>query len=213
MKKIISLLLIMTAALSLFSCEKNREYNEGEVAVAARELIPKTADLNIIYWGAGIGYVKNDSTSVGYYYEADPFSLIKYGITTVDDLKEMTRAVFSDSYSSNIFDTKLTSVQDGDEIISYARYYQNYSDAENREPDRIMVYSRAVVLLSDDVTYLPETIKVLYSKKQTVFVSIEASVKRGDKTQTRTITVGLVEEEDGWRIDTPTYISYDEGLN
>ena len=125
MKKIISFCLLLAVCLSLFSCEINREYDEGEVALAAAEIIPKTALLNEIYWGDGIPYVENLNTAVGYYYEASPTFLIENGIETIEDLKEMTRAVFSESYSTNVFDTKLTSVKDGDEIISYAGYYQN----------------------------------------------------------------------------------------
>ena len=212
MKKIISFCLLLAVCLSLFSCEKNREYDEGEVALAAAEIIPKTALLNEIYWGDGIPYVENLNTAVGYYYEASPTFLIENGIETIEDLKEMTRAVFSESYSTNVFDTKLTSVKDGDEIISYARYYQNYSDAEGLTPDRIMVYSRAVSLLKDEVEYLPETVKVLYSEGERVFVSINATVTRDGKSQTREIKVALVEESSGWRVDTPTYISFDEGL-
>ena len=211
MKRIVSLIIVFGLLCSLVSCkEKNREYDENEVKLAAESLIRKSAELNYIFWGEGIGYINDASYSVGYYYPADIFSLLSYGIETIDDLKEKTRKVFSLSYSENIFSTVFSSLGDEDEIYGFARYYQKYSDAENKEPECIMVYSNALVLLKDEVSYDFDTLKVIGSKKQTVYVTLSVNVKRGENTQTRELKVGLVEEEGGWRIDTPTYMSYIE---
>lgn len=211
MKKIISLLTLFALLCSLISCgEKNREYDESEVKQAAEILISKSAALNQIFWGEGIGYISDSSYSVGYYYPADIFSLYNYGIETVDDLKEKTMEVFSFAYSQNIFSTVLSSLNDGDGIYAYARYYQKYSDAEEKVPETIMVYSKALVLLKDEVRYNFDTMEVIGSKKETVYVTLTVDVVRGENTQTRALKVGLIEEEDGWRIDTPTYMSYVE---
>ena len=211
MKKIISLLTLFALLCSLISCgEKNREYDESEVKQAAEILISKSAALNQIFWGEGIGYISDSSYSVGYYYPADIFSLYNYGIETVDDLKEKTREVFSFAYSQNIFSTVLSSLNDGDGIYAYARYYQKYSDAEEKVPETIMVYSKALVLLKDEVRYNFDTMEVIGSKKEMVYVTLTVDVVRGENTQTRALKVGLIEEEDGWRIDTPTYMSYVE---
>ena len=211
MKKIISLLTLFALLCSLISCgEKNREYDESEVKQAAEILISKSAALNQIFWGEGIGYISDSSYSVGYYYPADIFSLYNYGIETVDDLKEKTREVFSFAYSQNIFSTVLSSLNDGDGIYAYARYYQKYSDAEEKVPETIMVYSKALVLLKDEVRYNFDTMEVIGSKKEMVYVTLTVDVVRDENTQTRALKVGLIEEEDGWRIDTPTYMSYVE---
>lgn len=54
MKKIISLITLIALLCSLISCgEKNREYDENEVKLAAEALIRKSADLNRIFWGEG----------------------------------------------------------------------------------------------------------------------------------------------------------------
>ena len=211
MKKIISLLTLFALLCSLISCgEKNREYDESEVKQAAEILISKSAALNQIFWGEGIGYISDSSYSVGYYYPADIFSLYNYGIETVDDLKEKTMEVFSFAYSQNIFSTVLSSLNDGDGIYAYARYYQKYSDAEEKVPETIMVYSKALVLLKDEVRYNFDTMEVIGSKKEMVYVTLTVDVVRDENTQTRALKVGLIEEEDGWRIDTPTYMSYVE---
>lgn len=211
MKKLISLIIMFALLCSLISCDdKNREYDEDEVRIAAENLIRKSSDLNYIFWGEGIGYIKDDSFSVGYYYPADIASLASFKIETIDDLKEKTREVFSSSYSENIFSTVLSSLSDGDEIYRLARYYQKFSDAGNKEPECIMVYSNALVLLKDEVTYNFDTLAVRGSEKETIYVTISVNVTREEKTQIRELKVGLVEEDDGWRIDTPTYMSYIE---
>lgn len=211
MKKIVSFIALLTLLLSLVSCgEKNREYDESEVKAAAEYLIKRSADLNCIFWGEGIGYINDDSFSVGYYYPASVASLASFGIETIEDLKEKTREVFSSSYSENIFSTTLSSLSDGEEIYRLARYYQKFSDSENNQPECIMVYTNALVLLKDEVSYKFDTLTVVGSKKETVYVTLSVNVKREEKTQIRELRVGLVEEDSGWRIDTPTYMSYIE---
>ena len=208
-RRIFAILLLILTVFSV-GCEKNREYDESEVILAAKTLIKNSAELNEIYWGKGIAHTGDISTSNGYYYEADVIDLKKYGIETVDGLIKKTGETFSKSYSENIFETKLSSVYDEEGIYSYARYYQKYSDAENKEPEAIMVYSKAINLLTDEVEYLYDTISCEGSKGETVYVKISVTVTRGDNSQEREITIGLIEEDVGWRIDTPTYISYDE---
>jgi len=202
------LILILT---SVTSCG-DIEYDEAEVRAAAEKLIPLSDELNNIYWGEGIGYTTDLSTSNGYYFEALPHDLKKYGIKTIDDLKAKTREVFSDEYAEIIISTNLNSVSDEDGIYSYARYYQKYSDISQKEPEAIMVYTKAVILLTDKVEYLTDTIVVEGADGDTVYVSLDVNVKRGDKTQKRNIRVGFAKCESGWKIDTPTYLSFDEEI-
>ena len=98
-----------------------------------------------------------------------------------------------------------SSYGDGDSILGYARYYQGF--------DTLMVYSKANALLTDTVEYLYDTLTVDGSLGEVVIVSISVTVTRGEKSQTQTITVDLIEEDAGWRINTPTYIVYNEYLN
>jgi hypothetical protein len=203
MKKIVSLFLIFILSVSLFSCgEKNRTYDEAEVMAEAKELIRKSAPLNEIFWGEGIGYMEDDSYRNGNYFSASPADLEKYGVFSVDDIKEKTKRVFSEDYSENIFSSVFSSYSDDEYIMGYTRYYQ--------EIDILMVYSLANILLTDDVEYLFDTLKVKGSVKETVYVELSVKITRDEKSQVRVLSVGLVEEEDGWRIDTPTYMSYRE---
>jgi hypothetical protein len=205
---VLTIVFLLGLCVNLSSC--NRKYDEVAVKEEAARLIAASVDLNEIYWGRGIGYVQDASGSNGAYYEANFFDLIKYGIRTVDDLKAKTALVFSEAYCESIFATAFSSVVDAEELQIYARYYQKYEDENNTVPVAIMVYSLAKVLLTDQIEYHYDTIEVVGSKKKTVYVTIEISVTREDKTQTKVLKIGLLEEKNGWRLDTPTYSSYNE---
>lgn len=200
MKKILSLILAALLLLSLLSCgkDKNRSYDEAEVKAAAQELIKKSERLNKIFWGEGIPYVEE----YGYtgYYPADPIYLIEHGFFTVDDLKKDAEKVFSTDYCISI-QTSVFSSSAGDfGMTGYTRYYQG--------TDTIMVYKKYKPLLTDTVIYDYSNISVLGSKGEIVTVSIPIKVTRDDLSQDRVINVNLIEENDGWRIDSPTYASY-----
>jgi len=200
MKKILSLILAALLLLSLLSCgkDKNRSYDEAEVKAAAQELIKKSERLNKIFWGEGIPYVEE----YGYtgYYPADPIYLIEHGFFTVDDLKKDAEKVFSTDYCISI-QTSVFSSSAGDfGMTGYTRYYQG--------TDTIMVYKKYKPLLTDTVIYDYSNISVIGSKGEIVTVSIPIKVTRGDLSQDRVINVNLIEENDGWRIDSPTYASY-----
>lgn len=207
---IILTLVVIFTSISLFSCERNREYDEAEVVLAAENLIKKSITLNEIFYGKGIPYIDNAATALGKYYMADDIYLSLMGIETLSDLDKKNREVFSASLSDQIYNTKMKTVYDTDGTIKgYTRYYQKYSILDPDEPECIMVYKEAQVLLKDKVTYNYETLKATGSKGQTVFVEIEVVVETDDgKSQTKTLEVGLVEEKDGWKLSTPTYTTY-----
>lgn len=207
---IILTLVVIFTSFTLFSCEKNREYDEAEVVSCAKDLIKKSVILNDIFYGRGIPYVDDASTSLGKYYMADGLYLSLMGIETLSDIDKKTREVFSSSLADQIYTTKMQTVYDADGTIrGYSRYYQKYSILNPDEPECIMVNKDAETLLKDKVTYNYETVKATGSKGMTVFVEIEVFVETDDgKSQTKSLEIGLVEEENGWRISTPTYTRY-----
>lgn len=204
-------LLTIVVIISLFfcvSCGKDRKYNEDEVIKAAEELIKKSEMLNDIYYGKGIDYIKDESTADGAYYEADYISLNRFGVENINDIKNMTYECFTKNLSSSMINTILTSVSDDDGIQRYSRYYQKYNALDNKE-ECIMVYKDAIVYLTDDVVYDYSSIRVSRVEKEEVFVKISVSVTDKEKrTQTKEIEISLLEESDGWRINSPTYTKY-----
>ena len=204
-------LLTIVVIIALFlcnSCSKNREYNETEVIDAAKQLIQKSETLNDIYYGPGIEYVKDESSANGSYYPADYLSLNRFGIETVNDIKNLTLECFTKEYSALMINTKLSSVSDDEGIQGYSRYYQKYNALDNSE-ECIMVYKDAVIYLTDTVVYDYSSLAVSRVKGEEVFVKISAEVTDTEgKTQTQEIEISLLEEENGWRINSPTYAKY-----
>ena len=212
MKRLISLVLLIimvsTVCFSLFGCARNREYNAEEVISAAKELIKKSETLNYIYYGDGLPYVYDSSSADGVYFVADYYETARLGINDLDDLKEMTRAVFSASLSSSMINASTSSIYEGEQLLLYSRYYQKYDPLTN-EPIDIMVYSKFNPFLTDDVVYDYDSIADVGSKGEVVYVTINAVATNKDgESQTNVLKIGLIEEKDGWRLDTPTYTSY-----
>ena len=91
--KTLSLMLVLVVSTSAFtSC--NRSYDEKEVLTAAEELLRKAVMLNEVYYGNGIS-TKDTGHRNGNYLEADAIHLSRLGFETVEDLKNLTRDVFT----------------------------------------------------------------------------------------------------------------------
>lgn len=211
MKKIIALILAVASVLSLASCD--RSYNEEEVRAAAEELVEKAIVLNEIFYGKGIDFDRDENTSNGAYYEASSYYVRNIGIETVEDLKDMALGVFSEDYAELIFSTVLSPVTDDSYIYGMARYYQK-TDAVTGENIAIMVYSEANVYLTDKMEYDYSSIEVTGSKGERVYfnISVKVTDSETDEEHIMTRSIALIEEEGGWRIDSPTYAQYSKSL-
>jgi hypothetical protein len=198
---------VIVSLLTLSSC--NRRYNEEEVVAAAQILLKDAEMLNNVYYGSGIEYYDSDEEK-GYYRKANDNHLEKLGFSTIDELKTLTEKTYSAEYSSILYSTILSPMATDTSIIVPARYYQVY-DEESGEPTHIMVYSKFIPMMKDKIEYDYSTLKATGSKKEKVYVTVEATVTREDgKSQKTTVTITLVEEESGWKIDNPTYANYNE---
>ena len=208
--KIISLLLIAVTIVSLFTLSScNRKYDEKEIIEVSKILLKDAEMLNIVYYGSGIEYF-DDEDEKGYYRKANVNHLEELGFSTIDELKKLTDKTFSVGYSSELYSTILSSLATDISIVSPARYYQAY-DEETGAPTHIMVYSNFTPMLKDSIVYDYDSLRVEGAKKEKVYVKIDATVTKADgKSQNTTVTVALVEEDDGWRIDNPTYANYNE---
>ena len=208
--KIAAFLLIIVVIFTVFitSCARNRDYVEAEVIDAAKSLIAKSARLNEIYWGEGIAHDQDKSGANGAYYRASSASLSRFGIATIDDLTRLTRETFTVDMANDIINNSLSSISDEDGIRIYARYYQKYSALDDT-PECIMVYDKAEVFLKDIVIYNYDTVRVSRVKGESIFVSIEVTVINDEgKSQSSALEVELIEEDAGFRLNSPTYKRY-----
>lgn len=214
---ILSSLVIFSTVILLGSCggssnitlgngggsKQDREYDEAEVLEAAEALIKKSELLNEIYWGYGIPYVDDVNLSNGSYFPADDGYLAEIGISSLADLDEMTRSVFSGFICQWIKNSVLSSGGSGSNMY-VSRYGESYD-----EPKYILVNKYHEVLLKDTVEYDYDSLKVVGTKGDIVKVSIKCKVTNEDNdTVIKTIEVDMIEEDDGWKLDTPTYVVY-----
>jgi hypothetical protein len=212
-KVFLTTLVVIISLLFNVGCEKNREYNEEEVLFYAEKLISDSVLLNEIYYGEGIPFNKDESLAEGYYYPASSEYLSGIGLRTVDDIKSKTRLCYSSSMADGIINTKLNSVMAEDGIVSYARYYQKYSALDGKE-ECIMVYKESPLYLIDKVEYDFDSLAVSEVKGEIIYVTLNAKVTKEEKgSQVRALRVALIEQTNGWRLDSPTYMRYvDEDL-
>lgn len=190
--------------------KSNREYDAAEVEAAAVKLLEESKLLNYIYWGEGIPYKDDKNLSSGSYYPADDIYLESIGIETIDDLKALTEKTYSKEMCETIYESILTSVYSDTGVVGLARYEQVYTGKDNDIPDYIRVYIEAKCWFEDTVEYHPE-VEALYSEGDVVYVQILAIVTNPEgKVMNKNLTIGLIEEEDGWRLNTPTYAKYYE---
>ena len=210
LKKPISIFLItvlLASTLLLTSC--NRNYDEGEVIEATKILLKEAEMLNLVYYGSGIEYYDNDEEK-GYYRQANQSHLESLGFSTIEELKALTEKTFSDEYSRILYSTILSALTDDVTLVSTSRYYQEY-DEKTGEPTHIMVYSKFVPMMKDKIEYDYNSFTVEGSKKERVYVTVNATVTSSDgRVQDTVIKITLIEEEDGWKIDNPTYANYNE---
>jgi len=207
-KKAVAILMI--CILMFTSCEEpDRTYDEKEVTAAAEELLKKAEILNTVYYGEGIHYLVT-SYQNGVYYEADAFHLQKLGFNSIAELQNLTRSTFTESYSELLFSTKLEPLTVDDQVITLARYYQVY-DEDSGEPLYIMVHSKYTSIYDGLMEFKYSTLKAVGSKKETVFVEVDTVVKNRDgESQDRTLSVSLIEENYGWRIDSVCFQNFIE---
>lgn len=210
------LLLLLLILSTLLSCGKqSRSYDEAEVLAAARDLLPTAEKLNEIYYGDGIRPdTERTKERQGVYYPARDEDLAHYGIGSVDELKERTRATFSSAYASLLFSTKLSSVSDGENLLALSRFYQRYEgEGDQKTPTLWMVNSEERGLLVDMLTYDYDSLLVDGAEGEVVYVTLPVTAENsaGEKA-TIPLRIGLIEETNGWRVDTPTYARYPVGL-
>lgn len=211
------ILFTMVSVLSFTGC--NRSYDEAEVLAAAEDLLTKAQRLNEIYYGDGIPYITDGEKYGAYYFEASPAYLSSIGISTIDELCAYTGEVFSESLCYTLFTTVLSPLSDGDELKKPTRYFQRYIDDDaSKGTDCIMVYSKHDQLYTDTVVYDLDSLYVSGVEGQIVSVCVSATVynthlDEGEEgsvedSQEKLLTIQLIEESDGWKINNPTYANY-----
>ncbi len=191
----------MASVLTFTSCD--RDYDEAEVLSEAKSLLMKAEVLNEVYWGDGIDYITGGFTD-GIYKQASDIHLASLGFTTIAELKALTEATYSSSYVHTIYTTKLDEAP-----LGFVLYIQKWDDEIEKTIPACIMVNTEMVRVADDVSYDYTTLRVEDVEDEIVTVLVDATVTNLDgESQVRTLRVQLVEESDGWRINSPTFAKY-----
>lgn len=201
LKRLIPLILIIsTVFTSLVSCG-DRDYDEAEVKAAAETLIRKSAILEDILFGEGLDHHIEGTLSYQIVSEDDikrKSEAMGESFSTVDELKVILSKVYTVGYKNDL----LSGILSGD-VNQYTRYYQN-----GEKMMKLVTYD---VKKKDEIEYHYDTLKVKDVEGEKITVSLDITITTDDgKSQRITIDVDMIEEPDGWKLDTPTYAVYNE---
>ncbi len=191
---------------------ENREYDEVEVISVAKDLIERSVVISEIYFGDGIPFI-SDGENKSNYRPADTKYLETLGVKYIDDLKNLTRGVFSESESEFLFSRFFDRV-DSDEYLGVVHYIPSYEgEGNDKKETGILVYKdrekNVLVRADESMVHDYNTIRVIGSEGERVKITIQSTVVCDDgKRCTLTNELYLVEEKDGWRLDSQTKCAY-----
>ena len=181
--------LICVAVLSLL-CSCGGKISGQEAKEQVRKLVKESYHLNVIFFGDGLPFEKDEDDN-SLYSPVSQDALYQ----TKDELAKKTREIFSQSYATSMLTTAFNGVTGADGVSAvYARYIVN-SDG------KISVYENIKSIVEGDIaTYYLTDDAIEITKISKRFVQANIKTEKGDA-----VSVTLVKESDGWRIDSATY--------
>ena len=213
MKKLLSLILVLTAILTLTACSNINE-DEETLKRQACALIEKSLILNNIYWGKGLSPLPGEQ-KLSYdhnYSKADVSQVEKYGITNMQTLKEYTQSVYTQNECDNIFGTYLTQSSYTGTFGEYT-YTEVYTRYLSDMSGDLFVREKKDDLIGDSIVeYDYDSVRIKKIKRNTVEFEIDVTVKNSDdETGYReTLPLQMRKENGSFRLNTPTYCVYDK---
>jgi hypothetical protein len=175
--------LLLSSIVLLPSCK--RQSDEEAYAIAC-DLLERSYNLNVAYYGEGLAYDEDELVEGSYYHVSmdAPF-------TRRSDLINETKAVFSERIASDLVDVYIDGTASLG-VVLYARYITGY--------DGYLTVRKDYDNILDEVEkYDTSTLEIKKNNRR----EIRATVQNVDKTAE--IEVVLVYEANGWRVDSPTY--------
>ena len=214
MKKIIALCLGIVMLLSLFGCGKAQLPEDSLLVAEAKVLLEKSLVLNQLFFETGIP-TKEGGMTEGNYTEADSDYLATLGFQKLGDIKAYMHTVFSDAATADFVRYAVDKRTDGTALVKPAYCYDLYSDNEDNPAFLcLMVSKEGVHQKTDSFVYDFDSIAVVQNKKQPTSATLTISATITDtetgKVQERQVSFRLVLEEDGWKLDNLTCLSYKE---
>ncbi len=186
-------LAVIIMAVGGVACTEPEPADEGEMLTAAASLLESAVEVNRIFFWEGLPHTdpSGDTVDVG---DAEYLELTEdYMYLSESDLMAKAEAVYTDSYCKDIETVAFEGVKVTDDEALFARYVVEQGIMKiNRKLSEEGLSERI-----PDITTI-ETVNITHN---TAVVSV--SFTCDGETEKQDVT--LVLEDDGWRLDTPTY--------
>lgn len=206
-KRIAAALLIL---LTLTSCGGG-VHTEEEIRTVLDELLPKSFELNEIYFGEGLP-MSNDKAMVEQFYgmfDSDVEAInyhpvdVSCGYTTETDIREATLEVFTADYAEYLFGRAFSGISDtfneGEEQeYTSTAVYAMYIEQDGILTVRINLDEEAIPL---GRTYDLDGMELTENAENFVIAKIPTEMDG----KALDVELRLVLTPDGWRLDSPTY--------
>jgi len=210
MKKHFKLSLIMVVALILIqtvmfsSCNANNTKMTNEEAIdILKELVPASQELNKIYWGEKPELQDKNAEIVGsvtggqYYRVSEEFPY-----QTVEELKEASEKVFSKDYLENIY----VAAFDGYEYSDDENTYTIYARYKNDDDGKLCYNLANTTFYSLNTEIDIDSAKVVSGDSNKIKIAVDITTKNSSgENNKNSMNITIVKQEEGWRLDSPTY--------
>ena len=181
--------------LSLVSCKKAELMTDTEAQAILAELMPKAEEINDIIWGAGLPIEPGQDAALNTVTAAQYRTVASDApYQSTEELKAAIAEVYSDAFIKNTINYACFEGADDALEDTEAQMYPRYKDND------------AGVLIVD-ITNPGFEITTKIDPASAKVVSAESDNKQTLEVDTNNgkIKVVIVKQENGWRLDTPTY--------
>lgn len=194
------ILLFAMIATTFVGCARE---SDEEFLTIAQTLLLKSADVNEICFGEGLAYGDEDGYVTNGYVEATKASRERYGVNTVEELKELIKSVYSVATCDYIDTVIFNPVKQDNTFASYRRYFDALDGEENI---CLMVKKNYQPLAVGDVSYA--NVRIDSHSRARAKILTDVTVTDGKDTRTDLDVCFSLRFEDGaWKLDTVTYAS------
>lgn len=197
MKKILSILIIISALITLCSCKG--PISDADAKAIALDLMEKEIILTKHIYGDEFKpanqseYDQHKEDTTFYYAKVSENSVF----TTKEQLENAIKAVYTEKVVSQINEFAFTGATSDDGTSIIARFYQPKGE------DRLKIDVTSYGVYQLKTTAHIDTVKVKRSTRSMMEITMEYEVEGSDKI--REMTIMLRKENDEWKLDSQTF--------